>query len=271
MRILKKNAVILLGWALSILPLAAQNRTVSGTVLDSSQQPIIGAAVMLQGTTIGNTTDVDGRFSLDVPEGDASILVTCLGYVDQNINVPANTSDITVILQEDNLMLEETVVVGYGVQKKVNLTGSISVVGSEELENRINHSVTNMLQGAAAGVNVTTSSGKPGSSGSINIRGTNSINSAEPLVVIDGVTGDSGDLNRLNPNDVASISIVKDASAAAIYGARAAFGVILVTTKSGTDRDGKATIRYSGRFGWEEPTTSTDYENRGYWSVYTVN
>ena len=180
MRILKKIAVILLGGALSIVSLAAQNRTVSGTVLDSSQQPIIGAAVMLQGTTIGNTTDVDGRFSLDVPEGDASILVTCLGYVDQNINVPANTSDITVILQEDNLMLEETVVVGYGVQKKVNLTGSISVVGSEELENRINHSVTNMLQGAAAGVNVTTSSGKPGSSGSINIRGTNSINSAEP-------------------------------------------------------------------------------------------
>ena len=114
-----------MGGALSIVSLAAQNRTVSGTVLDSSQQPVIGAAVMLQGTTIGNTTDVDGRFSLDVPEGDASILVTCLGYVDQNINVPANTSDITVILQEDNLMLEETVVVGYGVQKKVNLTGSI--------------------------------------------------------------------------------------------------------------------------------------------------
>lgn len=271
MRILKKIAVILLGGALSIASLAAQNRTVSGTVLDSSQQPVIGAAVMLQGTTVGNTTDVDGKFSLDVPDGDALLLVSCLGYVEQNVNVPANTNSVTVILQEDNLMLEETVVVGYGVQKKVNLTGSIAVVGSEDLENRINHSVTNMLQGAAAGVNVTTSSGKPGSSGSINIRGVNSINSADPLVVIDGVAGDSGDLNRLNPNDVASISIVKDASAAAIYGARAAFGVILVTTKSGTDRDGKATVRYSGRFGWEEPTTSTDYENRGYWSVYTVN
>ena len=163
MRILKKIAVILLGGALSIASLAAQNRTVSGTVLDSSQQPVIGAAVMLQGTTVGNTTDVDGKFSLDVPDGDALLLVSCLGYVEQNVNVPANTNSVTVILQEDNLMLEETVVVGYGVQKKVNLTGSIAVVGSEDLENRINHSVTNMLQGAAAGVNVTTSSGKPGS------------------------------------------------------------------------------------------------------------
>ena len=152
MRILKKIAVILLGGALSIASLAAQNRTVSGTVLDSSQQPVIGAAVMLQGTTVGNTTDVDGKFSLDVPDGDALLLVSCLGYVEQNVNVPANTNSVTVILQEDNLMLEETVVVGYGVQKKVNLTGSIAVVGSEDLENRINHSVTNMLQGAAAGV-----------------------------------------------------------------------------------------------------------------------
>ena len=144
MRILKKIAVILLGGALSIVSLAAQNRTVSGTVLDSSQQPVIGAAVMLQGTTVGNTTDVDGKFSLDVPDGDALLLVSCLGYVEQNVNVPANTNSVTVILQEDNLMLEETVVVGYGVQKKVNLTGSIAVVGSEDLENRINHSVTNM-------------------------------------------------------------------------------------------------------------------------------
>ena len=128
--------------------------------------------------------------------------------------------------------------------------------------------LTPLLQGSVAGLNITTSSGKPGSTPAINIRGVNSINSADPLVLIDGVVGD---LNRVNPNDVESISVIKDASAAAVYGARAAFGVILVTTKNGSAQDGKATVRYSGRFGWEEATTSTDYENRGYWSVYTVN
>ena len=124
-----------------------------------------------------------------------------------------------------------------------------------------------MLQGSVAGLNITTSSGKPGSTPAINIRGVNSINSADPLVLIDGVVGD---LNRVNPNDVESISVIKDASAAAVYGARAAFGVILVTTKNGSAQDGKATVRYSGRFGWEEATTSTDYENRGFWPVYTL-
>lgn len=125
-----------------------------------------------------------------------------------------------------------------------------------------------MLQGTVAGLNVTTSSGVPGSSASINVRGITSIHESEPLVLIDGAVGD---IDRVNPNDVESISVIKDASAAAIYGARAAFGVILVTTKSGAAKDGKATVRYSGRFGWQAPTTSTDYETTGYWSVYTIN
>ena len=125
-----------------------------------------------------------------------------------------------------------------------------------------------MLQGSVSGLNITTSSGVPGSSPNINIRGVTSINGASPLVLIDGAVGD---LNRVNPNDVESISVIKDASAAAVYGARAAFGVILVTTKSGSAQDNKATVRYSGRYGWESPTTSTDYETTGYWSVYTIN
>lgn len=125
-----------------------------------------------------------------------------------------------------------------------------------------------MLQGTVAGLNVTTSSGVPGSSASINVRGITSIHESEPLVLIDGAVGD---IDRVNPNDVESISVIKDASAAAIYGARAAFGVILVTTKSGAAKGGKATVRYSGRFGWQAPTTSTDYETTGYWSVYTIN
>lgn len=142
------------------------------------------------------------------------------------------------------------------------------MVDNKSLENRVSHSLTNMLQGSVPGLNITTSSGVPGSSPSINVRGTTSINSAEPLVLIDGAVGE---LERINPNDVESISVIKDASAAAVYGARAAFGVILVTTKSGAANEGKATVRYSGRLGWESPTTSTDYEDTGYWSVYTVN
>ena len=165
-------------------------------------------------------------------------------------------------------MIDETVVVGYGTQKKVNLTGAITTVASKELENRTSHSLTNMLQGSVPGLNITTSSGTPGASGSINIRGVTSINDAEPIVVIDGAIGD---LDRVNPNDVQSISVIKDAAAAAVYGARAAYGVILITTKSGSDKDGKAIVKYSGKLGWEEPTTSTDYETRGYWSVYTVD
>ena len=165
-------------------------------------------------------------------------------------------------------MLDEAVVVGYGTQKKVNLTGAVATVDSKSLENRAAHSLTSMLQGSVPGLNVTTSSGVPGSSPDINVRGVTSINSSGPLVLIDGAVGE---LDRVNPNDVESISVIKDASAAAVYGARAAFGVILVTTKSGAAQDGKATVRYSGRLGWEAPTTSTEYETTGYWSVYTVN
>ena len=251
-----------------ITALSAQNREVSGKVLDANQQPLVGVAVLVDGTTKGVTTSENGTFKIQVPSGEAVLQVTSLGYLPQKVTVPSSRNSITIYLQEDAIMLDATVVIGYGTQKKVNLTGAVATVGSKELENRVTHSLGSMLQGSVAGLNITTSSGKPGSTPAINIRGVNSINSADPLVLIDGVVGD---LNRVNPNDVESISVIKDASAAAVYGARAAFGVILVTTKNGSAQDGKATVRYSGRFGWEEATTSTDYENRGYWSVYTVN
>ena len=251
-----------------IASLSAQNRTVSGQVLDTKQQPLMGVAVLVEGTTRGTTTAANGDFSIDLAPGETVLSIHFLGYLPQKVNVADNQDKITVYLQEDAIMLDEAVVIGYGTQKRVNLTGAVATVSSKELENRVSHSLSNMLQGSVAGLNVTTSSGKPGSTASINIRGVNSINSASPLVLVDGVVGD---INRVNPNDVESISVIKDASAAAIYGARAAFGVILVTTKSGAAKDGKATVRYSGRFGWEESTASTDYENRGYWSVYEVN
>lgn len=246
-----------------------QNRVLSGKVMDNLKEPLIGVSIQVAGTTMGTITSDDGTFQVNVPvEKVTTLHMSYVGYLTQKIEVKPGENNIVVYMQEDAIMLEEAVVVGYGTQKKVNLTGAITTVGSEKLENRVSHSLTNMLQGSVPGLNVTTSSGVPGSSASINVRGTTSINSSDPLVLIDGAVGD---MSRVNPNDVESISVIKDASAAAVYGARAAFGVILITTKSGAEQDGKATVRYSGRLGWEAPTTSTDYEDTGYWSVYTIN
>lgn len=248
--------------------LSAQNRSISGKVFDTNEEPLIGVTVTIENTTIGAITDIDGAFTLQVPEGKVVLNVSYVGFVPQKVTVASGQSNVTVRLSEDAVLLNEVVVVGYGKQKKVNLTGAVASVGGEELENRVTKSLSSMLQGTVAGLNVTTSSGVPGSSASINVRGITSIHESEPLVLIDGAVGD---IDRVNPNDVESISVIKDASAAAIYGARAAFGVILVTTKSGAAKDGKTTVRYSGRFGWQAPTTSTDYETTGYWSVYTIN
>lgn len=271
MRLLKSFAVSLLCILGGGIAAIAQNRTVSGFVYDTSEQPLIGVAVIVDGTTNGVMTDVDGSFSLSVPATDIVLNVSSLGYETKLVNLPARQDQITIVLNEDNMMLEETVVVGYGTQKKVNLTGAVGVVDSKSLEDRTSPNLSSMLQGAVPGLNISTSSGNPGSTGSLQIRGIGSIGSGAdtaPLVLIDGV---EGEIDRVNPADVASISVIKDASAAAVYGARGAFGVILITTKGGEDKDGKATVRYSGRFGWEEPTTSTDYETTGYWSAYVHN
>lgn len=269
MNILKSVVLFLiLLLAGSSMVLSAQNRSISGKVFDTNEEPLIGVTVTIENTTIGAITDIDGAFTLQVPEGKVVLNVSYVGFVPQKVTVASGQSNVTERLSEDAVLLNEVVVVGYGKQKKVNLTGAVASVGGEELENRVTKSLSSMLQGTVAGLNVTTSSGVPGSSASINVRGITSIHESEPLVLIDGAVGD---IDRVNPNDVESISVIKDASAAAIYGARAAFGVILVTTKSGAAKGGKATVRYSGRFGWQAPTTSTDYETTGYWSVYTIN
>lgn len=267
MRLLKTLAVSAL-LILSGLALNAQNRTMQGTVLDAAGQPVPGAGVVLQGTTNGTITAADGTYSLRVPDKDVIIEFSSLGYQTQTVSVPAGQNLVNVTLSEDNLTLEETVVVGYGVQKKVNLTGAITAIDSKSIENRSAHNLTTMLQGSVPGLNVSTSSGNPGSTGSLNVRGFTSINGGDPLVLIDGI---EGSINRINPQDVESISVIKDASSAAVYGARAAYGVILVTTRSGAVDKDKATVRYNGRWGVEMPTTSTDWETRGYWSVYTLN
>lgn len=244
---------------------ATGKRTITGQVNDASGMPVPGAVVMVVGQSGGTVTDASGMFSMSASDGDVKLAVQCLGYVEKTQLLSASADNIVMTIDEDALSIDETVVVGYGVQKKVNLTGAISTVSSENLENRTAPTLTHMLQGSVPGLNVTTSSGRPGNSASINIRGINSINGGSPLVLVDGA---EGDLSRVNPADVESISVIKDASAAAVYGARASFGVILVTTKSGTEADGMATVRVNSRFGWEAPTTSTEFENRGYYSVY---
>lgn len=231
--------------------------SVKGKVVDQNNEAIIGANVSVQGSTIGTITDVNGAFSLQVPR-NGKLVISYVGYQTQVIPVDGKT-DFKIELEENSKQLQDVVVVGYGIQKKVNLTGSVSQVTSEDLVNRPVNTVSQMLQGRMANVKIAVNSGAPGQGGSISIRGTGSVNSSSPLVLVDGVPGD---LNRLNPNDIQSISVLKDAASAAIYGARGAFGVVLVTTKEA--KPGKTTINYDGYFAFSKPTVSTDFLTTGY-------
>lgn len=238
-----------------------QQKQISGTILDSQGTPIIGANVIELGTpSNGTITDIDGNFTLSV-QNNATIKISYIGYLEQQI---ATTDKITfrIVLVDDTRSLDELVVVGYGVQKKVNLTGAVSQITSKELDNRPVANMSQILQGSIPNLNINFSSGEPGVGGNLNIRGTTSINGGGPLVLIDGVPGD---LNRINPYDVESVSVLKDAAASAIYGARGAFGVILVTTKNA--KQGKMSISYNNNFGWATPTVSTDFLTNGYESV----
>ena len=200
-------------------------RIIAGNVLDVNSEPIPGVAVMTGTKGYGVATDLEGRFTIRVSSAEQTLTFSCLGYVGKTMQVSDKKDNLTIWLSEDAISLDATVVVGYGTQKKVNLTGAVSTVESSDLQDRVSPTLTHMLQGSVPGLNVTTSSGRPGNGASINIRGINSINGGSPLVLVDGV---EGDLDLVNPNDVESISVIKDASSAAIYGARASFGVILV-------------------------------------------
>ena len=254
---------ILMGMAVSFRAYA-QNITVTGTVVDDFG-PLAGVAVQADGANA--ITDVDGKFTISVASNGV-LKVSCMGYVTQNVPVEGRRQ-ITITLKEDAVLLEEAVAIGYGTQKKTNLTGAVSVIKADALQDRAALDVGHMLQGSVPGLNVTSGSGRPGQAATLNIRGLNSINGGSPLVLIDGV---EGDIQYLNPVDVESISVIKDAAAAAIYGARGSAGVLLVTTKNGTkEKNGRAKITYSGRYGVTAPTTSTEYESRGYYSVYLNN
>ncbi len=222
-----------------------QQKTITGKVTDSNGEPIIGANIIEVGTTNGTVTDIDGNFTLNVSD-DAVLRISFIGYIEQNVNT-AGKNTLQVVLQEDTKTLEEVVVVGYGTQKKVNLTGSVSTIQfDEELENRPITNASQALSGKTTGVWVSQNSGKPGSDeAQLRVRGWGTLNNSNPLVIIDGV---EGNFNQINPSDIENISVLKDAASAAIYGSKAANGVILVTTKTGR-KDEKMQVSLSSYVG----------------------
>lgn len=223
--------------------------TVRGIIYDEFDEPLIGATVSLQGTSKGTMTDIDGNYSITVPVG-STLVYSYIGYAE--ITRAANSEKIDVAMTENTIALDDIVVVGYGVQKKINVTGAVSMVKGDAIESRPITNVSSGLQGLLPGVTIISGSGQPGSAPSIKIRGTSTINSStQPLILIDGVAG--GDLNLLNPSDIESVSVLKDAASASIYGARAANGVILITTKKGEQKE-KITFQYTGYAGWQTPT-----------------
>ena len=221
--------------------------TVKGTVVDDAGEPVIGATVMEKETRNGTVTDIDGNYVIKVKR-NAQLTISYLGYATQV--VPAGTSK--VVLKSNDTKLNEVVVVGFGTQKKVNLTGAVTAVSGEELDSRPVSNATQALQGMVAGLQITQAAGSLDDTPSLNVRGTTTIgqgSSGSPLVLIDGM---EGDINTINPQDIASVSVLKDAAASSIYGSRAPFGVILITTKSGGKRD-KVSINYNNNFRFSTP------------------
>ena len=237
--VLRKLAALMLSVLIG-LPLSAQQRvTVSGQVVDDQNEPLIAVGVVQQGTTNGVITDLDGKYSITVPAG-ATIVFSSVGFVTQEI-VANTTSTVNIVLATDNLMIEETVVVGYGVQKKSDVTGAISQVKAEDIANRTITSPEAALQGKTAGVQAYASSARPGATPAIRVRGISSNNDANPLYVVDGRITNS--IAGIDPNDIESMEVLKDGASAAIYGAEAGNGVVMITTRRGQG-DGKISYSY---------------------------
>jgi TonB-linked SusC/RagA family outer membrane protein len=234
-----------------------QTRTVRGTVVDANGEPIIGANVLVSGTSIGTITDYDGHFSLEAEPG-AVLEISFIGFVTKSVPV-GNQNDIRITIEEDSQSLDEVVIVGYGSQKKVNLTGAVEQVSSDVFDGRPTANATQMLEGVVPNLNISLSDGKPGRTADFNVRGAGSINGGSALVLIDGVEGDP---SLLNPNDIESVSVLKDAAASAIYGARAPFGVVLITTKNA--KEGKPEVTYSSNYTIQTPQNVPDVVSDGY-------
>lgn len=254
---MKKLLSVLFLLSFTLASVYAQNIQVKGTVVSGSDnEPLPGVNVVVKGTTNGGITDLDGNFSLSAP-ADATLSVTYIGFKPQEVAVNGKTS-IKIVLMEDTETLDEVVVIGYGVQKKSVVTASIARVSSEDLEKTAPVRVDAALKGLASGVQVTTQNGQPGSSSVVRVRGIGTINNSDPLYIVDGMPIGGG-IDNINPQDIASIEVLKDAASAAVYGARAANGVVLVTTKKG--KEGKAKVAYDFSFGWQSAWKKRDMLN----------
>ena len=249
-KILHRFAFIFTLMLIIPLTLFAQEKSITGLVTDSKTgEPLIGVSVTLEGTSTGTVTDIDGRFSLKTPT-NSTLRVIYMGYITQTVKV-GNQSNVNIKLSEDTQLLDEVVVVGFGTQKKVNLTGAVGIANAKDIQDRPVMLATQALQGLVPGLNISQNNGSLESRAKINIRGTGTIadgSTNSPLILIDGM---EGDINALNPQDIENISILKDASSSSIYGSRAPFGVILITTKKGTI--GKTSVNYNNSFRWNKP------------------
>lgn len=229
--------------------LLAQQK-VSGVVTDVDGVPLIGVNILIRGGATGTITDLDGKYELNVPGDDVVLVFSYTGY--NNMERPVNGQSVIDVIMEEGVSLDEVVVVGYSTQKKANLTGAVTAIGTKEMENRPLTSAATALQGAAPGVFINQNSGQPGRDNVlIRIRGVGTLNNANPLVLVDGI---EAPISNLNPDDIESITILKDAASAAIYGSRAANGVVLVTTKRGTGAEG-VTFNYNGYYRRRSPST----------------
>lgn len=263
---LEGTHIILTTEAIKDLHAQQQAKTVTGTVTDVSGEPIIGANIRIKGTTTGTITDIDGNFSIKA-EPQSVIEVSYIGYLTQE-TVINNQKSIRFLLKEDTKTLDEVVVIGYGVQKKADLTGSVAKINTEKLNTQSNANIGQALQGKIAGVDIVSQGGAPGSGTRIMVRGIGTLNNASPLYIVDGMYMNS--IDHINPNDIASIDVLKDASSAAIYGSRAANGVIIVTTKEGSNTEGKPIIDLSVNLGISTASKFLDMLDAKGWAEVTT-
>lgn len=263
---LEGTHIILATEAIKDLHAQQQAKTVTGTVTDVSGEPIIGANIRIKGTTTGTITDIDGNFSIEA-EPQSVIEVSYIGYLTQE-TVINNQKSIRFLLKEDTKTLDEVVVIGYGVQKKADLTGSVANINTEKLNTQSNANIGQALQGKIAGVDIVSQGGAPGSGTRIMVRGIGTLNNASPLYIVDGMYMNS--IDHINPNDIASIDVLKDASSAAIYGSRAANGVIIVTTKEGSNTEGKPIIDLSVNLGISTASKFLDMLDAKGWAEVTT-
>lgn len=263
---LEGTHIILTTEAIKDLHAQQQAKTVTGTVTDVSGEPIIGANIRIKGTTTGTITDIDGNFSIEA-KPQSVIEVSYIGYLTQE-TVINNQKSIRFLLKEDTKTLDEVVVIGYGVQKKADLTGSVANINTEKLNTQSNANIGQALQGKIAGVDIVSQGGAPGSGTRIMVRGIGTLNNASPLYIVDGMYMNS--IDHINPNDIASIDVLKDASSAAIYGSRAANGVIIVTTKEGSNTERKPIIDLSVNLGISTASKFLDMLDAKGWAEVTT-